>query len=667
MGKRLSPKILFLGWDAADWQMIRPLVQARQMPAMQWMMQHGAQGNLHTLAPIVSPLLWNSIATGKRADKHGILHFAEPNPEGTAVRPVSSTSRRVKALWNILTQSGLRTHVIGWFASHPAEPINGVCVSNLFDVQLGPRDQPQPVAQGTVHPKELGETLATMRIHPGDITTKQLGPFLPQLAEIDPRDRHLLALQIALAECSTTQRIVTWILQNQSWDFVAAYYNAIDHVGHQFMAYHPPRRDEVPEKDFERYQHVMTGIYRYHDFLLGQLLQLAGPQTTVILASDHGFLSGALRPRFVPSMPDNQPVDWHRSVGILAMVGPGIRKNATIGPATLLDLAPTALTLLGLPVGEDMEGRPLLEALAEPVTPERIPSWEQVPGESGQHPPGQEEGPWDAQAALQQLVNLGYLPALNPEDEKLLRMTRLQAKLNLAMVHLSVERFEEAALLLHELIREEPDQLEFRLFLARCRLGQKQFADARQLAESILQRSPQNAEALVILGKSAMLEHHLEEALIHFGRAEEIQPHVLDLQQQLASVYMQLQRWGDAEQAMHKALAVDPDSAREYVGLAQVCLIQQRYNEAAQRALHATRLEPRLPQAHFFLGIALAYLGRPAEAQQALEQCLALDPQSIEVHEQLAELHERVTGNRVRAAELRHRAAQLAQARTAPV
>jgi predicted AlkP superfamily phosphohydrolase/phosphomutase/tetratricopeptide (TPR) repeat protein len=656
--------VLLLGWDAADWDVILPLVQARQMPATQWLMQNGARGNLLTLAPTVSPLLWNSIATGMRADKHGILHFVEPKPDGTGIRPISSTSRRVKALWNILTQSGLRTHVVGWFASHPAEPISGVCVSNLFAIPMeGFRSQPEPVPAGAIHPSDLEETLAKLLVHPREVTGQQLHAFIPQLAEIDPRDQHLKALQMALAECSTIQRLVLWILENQSWDFVAAYYNAIDHASHHFMAYHPPRRDEVSEKDFERYQHVITGIYRYHDYLLGQLLQLAGPQTTVILASDHGFQSGALRPRLPAGVPADQPVDWHRSIGVLAMAGPGIRRNAGIGRATLLDLAPTILTLFGLPIGEDMEGRPLLEALAEPVTPERIPSWEQVAGQSGQHPPGLEQEAWDSQAALQQLVNLGYLPALHPEDENLLRKVRLQGKLNLATLYLSTGRLALAAPLLEELVREEPDQLEFALFLARCRLGQRQFAEARRLAEGVRERNPKLAEALLILGMIAMSEQHFEEALAHFRRAEEIEPNLLDVQHQIATACMFLQRWSDAEQAMHKALAVESHPVREYLGLAQVCLIQGRYDEAAQRALHVTRLDPQMPQGHYFLGIALAFLGRPAEAEQALERCLALDPGSIEAHEQLAELHERVTGNRSRAAELRQRAAELAKKR----
>ena len=117
----LAKKVLLIGWDAADWKIINPLLDQGLMPTLDDFVNHGVIGNLATLRPILSPMLWNSIATGKRPDKHGILGFMEPDPQTGGVRPVTSTSRKVKALWNILTQRGYKTHVLGWFAGHPAD------------------------------------------------------------------------------------------------------------------------------------------------------------------------------------------------------------------------------------------------------------------------------------------------------------------------------------------------------------------------------------------------------------------------------------------------------------------------------------------------------------------------------------------------------------------
>ena len=121
--------------------------------------------------------------------------------------------------------------------------------------------------------------------------------------------------------------------------------------------------------------------------MLERLLQLAGPETTVVLCSDHGFESGAQRPRGVPREPAG-PAVWHRQYGILVMAGPGIKRDERIYGASLIDIAPTVLTLFGLPVGEDMDGRPLLEAFETTPKVETIPSWEDRPGDAGMHAAG---------------------------------------------------------------------------------------------------------------------------------------------------------------------------------------------------------------------------------------------------------------------------------------
>src|SRR5690349_14711330 len=124
MTKPIAHKLLLLGWDAADWQIIHPLLDAGRMPHLKRLVDLGVIGNLHTLQPILSPILWTSIATGKRGYLHGVHGFVEPAPDGMSLRATASTTRKCKALWNILAQAGKRCQAIGWYASHPAEIIN---------------------------------------------------------------------------------------------------------------------------------------------------------------------------------------------------------------------------------------------------------------------------------------------------------------------------------------------------------------------------------------------------------------------------------------------------------------------------------------------------------------------------------------------------------------
>ena len=238
----LTHKVLLIGWDAADWKVITPLLDAGKMPHLEKFVSQGVMGNLATLSPVLSPMLWTSIATGKRAYKHGIHGFTEPDPQGRGVRPVTNLGRKTKAIWNILNQTGRRSIVVGWWPSHPAEPIDGVMVSNHYQEVVAALDKPWPMRPGTVHPPRLAGPLAEFRVHPAELEAEQLLPFIPRAAEIDQeKDKRLTGVAKILAEAASIHGAATALMQLEPWDFMAVYYDAIDHFCHGFMKYHPPR------------------------------------------------------------------------------------------------------------------------------------------------------------------------------------------------------------------------------------------------------------------------------------------------------------------------------------------------------------------------------------------------------------------------------------------
>src|ERR1017187_5945233 len=139
--------------------------------------------------------------------------------------------------------------------------------------------------------------------------------------------------------------------------------------------------------------------YQFHDQMLGTLIEKAGDDTTVILMSDHGFHPDHLRPASIPDIPAGPAIE-HRDFGILAMSGPGIKKDELLHGPSVLDIAPTILTLYGLPVGEDMDGKVLTQAFVETPEVAFIPSWEDVPGADGCHPPRSEEHTSELQSPM---------------------------------------------------------------------------------------------------------------------------------------------------------------------------------------------------------------------------------------------------------------------------
>ena len=120
------------------------------------------------------------------------------------------------------------------------------------------------------------------------------------------------------------------------------------------------------------------------------------------------FSPGPSAPRQIPDIPAGPAIE-HRDFGIFVMAGPGIKKDELLYGANVLDIAPTLLTLYGLPVGEDMDGKVLSAAFEEPPVINQIPSWEDVPGDAGRHPAHTLLDPIAAREALQQMVALGYI------------------------------------------------------------------------------------------------------------------------------------------------------------------------------------------------------------------------------------------------------------------
>jgi predicted AlkP superfamily phosphohydrolase/phosphomutase/tetratricopeptide (TPR) repeat protein len=638
MSTRLAKKVLLIGWDAADWKLINPLLDQGHMPALEQLINHGVMGNLATLRPILSPMLWNSIATGKRPDKHGILGFVEPDPDNGTLRSVSSTSRKVKALWNICTQSGMRSHVLGWFAGHPAEPINGISISPSYVEPTGPVEDPWPLAPDSVHPIELRDTFANLRIHPGEIGQAEILSFVPRAAEVDQeKDTRLSSLAKILAENCSIHNAATWILDNESWDFMAVYYDGIDHVCHGFMNFHPPRQEGIPEKEFEIYKDVVNGIYKFHDMMLQRLLQLAGPDTTVLLLSDHGFHSDHLRPRYMPKA-GPAPAVGHRPMGIFCIAGPQLRQDERIYGANLLDITPTVLTLLGLPVADDMDGRVLVEAFDESLQIEKIPSWEDVPGECGMHPEDRRVDPATAQAMLQRLVDLGYVQAPGEDQAKAVETCLLESQFNLAQVYLDSYRPTEALTILEDLTKKKPEEIRFALHLAQCYLELSRLAEARVILEQLQKRGRQ-PWADWLMGLLLSEENSLEGALEHLSRAAQAEPRLPDLHLRLGNTYLRMGRLEEAESAFQKALAIDPDSPDVHLGLARLLLRTRKNVQAAEEALTAVGLQHFLPLGHFCLGVALARLHQLDRAEIAFRTALSMAPGMINAHRWLIALY----------------------------
>ena len=624
-------RVMLVGWDAADWQIARPLMDQGQMPTLTAMTRQGVAGNLASISPMLSPILWNTIATGKRPDQHGVHGFTEPDPNGPGIRPTASTSRTCKALWNIATQAGLRTHVVGWYASHPAEPIAGVMVSNQFEiVTRSPDGSIAPPPPSGVHPASMLERLADLRVAPGEIDASAILPFIPAASEIiaSGDTKHLGALQHLLAQTATIHAIATELLATTDWDLACIYYEGIDRFKHQFMDFHPPKLEAVSQSDFERYQHCVCGAYRFHDMMLQTLLTLAGEDTAVVLISDHGYTSD--HRRLTPEQAAANPAACHRPFGILAAQGPEIARGAPLFGASLLDIAPTILDLLGLPPALDMPGRVLAEVLTTGEPLARITSWEGIGDPQGQdagmHPPDLRADPIESREALAQLAALGYIEPPGADDEETVRKTIAINRMTLAQSLFSAGRPRQALETLDALEPPFRDQTDVRTLRASCLLALDQRSEARAQIESLRADHPENRRFDLMLGSLELAEKHHDAALELLDRVARAEPTLPGLHTRLGRVLHEVGRFDRAAEAFTTALTADPDDVTALVGLARARLRLGDPAAALDHAMSAAERTHHLPGAHHIIGAALLELGRPQDAIEALGLALVQAP-----------------------------------------
>ena len=154
---------------------------------------------------------------------------------------------------------------------------------------------------------------------------------------------------------------------------MGVYLRLPDAVGHKFWRWHyreraprlsawvygPPQPEEAAVLG-----PVVERAHRQVDRWLGELVAAAGPDTNIVVLSDHGMTTTV--PVSTRDKPEPETGSHHRS-GLLLMAGPDLRPGVRIRGASVYDVTPTVLHLLGLPVPEDLPGRVLAEALAEPT------------------------------------------------------------------------------------------------------------------------------------------------------------------------------------------------------------------------------------------------------------------------------------------------------------
>ncbi len=353
-------RLVVVGLDALDWGLVDDLTRRGVMPNLKRLVERSAQATVRMRPPLLSPLIWTTIATGQPPDVHGVLDFVEPGPRGGPPQPVTSAARKVPALWEMAAAAGRTAAVVGWWATFPAASIPGCMVySDRLSEQLTDAEEERP---DLASPPAAGAVARRLMARYGSATPDLLAPILSvtreELAAVPKGpagwDDPIGGAARLMAATVTVQRLTEYELQRGT-NVVLAYVEGTDTVGHLFARYRPPA---MPGSDPTLARRFGPVVDRYHAFIdawLGRITSRLGPNDTIVILSDHGFTWND-RPNVSSGAHTPTAVYWHRPDAVLIAAGPRVRPDASrqrIGP---LDVLPLLLALAGLPPGTDLPG-----------------------------------------------------------------------------------------------------------------------------------------------------------------------------------------------------------------------------------------------------------------------------------------------------------------------
>ena len=396
----ISPRVMLLLLDGASLDYILPAAAEGRLPNFGRILDSSAAMHLATLRPTQPGPVWAAVATGKYPSKHGVRSAAtyevraglepiELLPDYRfaqaliylgflSATPNTSAALRARPLWSILSSLGLSVGVVGWPLTYPAQPVLGYLVSDRSHLVTGSRLDPDVALvaypQDILAPPANAATRYPSLEPPQRVvaTGRSGRPAEDPRPELEPTPRDRLYSQIA---ADLQSRIGSQL--------VAVHYQGLDVVGHRFLRYAMPRSfGDVSEEEQRRYGSVLERYYRFIDVEVGKVLDRLDPNDLLLVVSGFGMEPVSFGKRLLARVmgdPDLSGTHENAPDGFMLAYGTQVEPGRLVR-GSVVDVAPTILYFLGLPVGRDVDGIARTDMFTRAFTAERpitfIPTYE---------------------------------------------------------------------------------------------------------------------------------------------------------------------------------------------------------------------------------------------------------------------------------------------------
>lgn len=638
---RLAPtrrKVLLLGLDGMDWRLVLPWVQAGQMPNLARLMKAGTWGEMDTMVPMLSPLIWTTMATGVGPEVHGVLDFVEKDPSTGQPVPITGRGRKVPAIWNIASELGLEADVVGWWATWPAELVSGTMVSDrlYYTLQQGiPKESFEGDPEHLVYPPERTAEFTALRDRAVSETDWRAVRYFMNIPE-SVFDRAVAADEGMDDPVDGLRRIVsatrTYLgaglkLAEEQPDMLLVYLEGTDTIGHLLATYMPPPTIEVDPAAAAVYAAAVPKYFQVVDRWIGRYLELCPlSKYTVIVVSDHGFTWQDDRPKGLSGTAGPTAPLWHAPNAVFVIAGPGVAARGRVATrASVFDITPTLAALLGIPPDPAwrtslLPGTPPAESLSQVSWGPLVPSSSYRENVAGSAPANDE--------LMAQLRALGYIGddgtsagAVTPPATAAGATTTTAAPPPTATPQPATTT------------RAQLNNL------ALLKINQKDYAEGEKLLRQAIAMSPEYAAPHFNLRRVYMETEQYDQAdeqlwiAVDKGLRDPVR--TLD---RAAADYDSLSLPERADALLTRAINSFPDHEPFYVHLMVVKLRRDRCGEAIPIGAEAVQRFPDSGPVHAFYGLAAACDGLADLARREIERSLEINPDQPQLRQALSQL-----------------------------
>ena len=239
-----------------------------QLPNLSRMMGEGIYGPLSSSIPCITVPAWTSMLSSKDPGILGFYGFRN-RADHSYDRMNIATANAIheKRVWEILSDAGRTSVVVGVPQTYPIKPLKGTLISSF----LTPSTQRQ-----YTHPHELRHEIE--RVLDGR-------PYDVDVPRFRTDDKNFLLRQI---QEMTEKRfaVIKHLLREKPWEFFMFVEIGLDRIHHGMWKFwdsgHPKHEPGNP------YQSAIPDYYRYLDQEVGEILGMLDDDTVVMVVSDHG-------------------------------------------------------------------------------------------------------------------------------------------------------------------------------------------------------------------------------------------------------------------------------------------------------------------------------------------------------------------------------------------